>query len=261
MIDIIFIFNMITKRIIPCLDMTEGKVVKGIKFETFRDAGDPVVMAKKYDRQRADELVFLDITASVENRDILLEVVRRTAKEVMIPFSVGGGIRTVEDMRKILIAGADKVSINTGGFKDPGLFTKCANEFGSQCVVLSLDARKVNEDRWNVFINGGRMDTGVSAIDWAKKAVESGAGEILLTSIDTDGTKNGFNVELTKQVTKAVSVPVIASGGAGKLSDFCDILTDGGADAALAASVFHFGKYTISEVKNYLKQNNISVRE
>ena len=251
---------MITKRIIPCLDMTEGKVVKGIKFETFRRAGDPVSLAEKYDREGADELVFLDITASVENRDILLGVVRNTAKKVTIPFSVGGGIRTVEDMRKILIAGADKVSINTGGFKDPELFAKCANEFGSQCVVLSLDARKVGNN-WNVFINGGRTDTGVTALEWSQKAVAFGAGEILLTSIDTDGTKAGFNIELTKKVAKTVPVPIIASGGAGKLLDFKDILTEGGAYAALAASVFHFGKYTVSEVKMYLQKNKIQVRE
>ncbi len=252
---------MLTKRIIPCLDMTEGKVVKGVQFVNFRDAGNPVELAKEYDRQGADELVFLDITATVENRDILLDVVRRTAKQVTIPFSVGGGIRTVEDMRMILRAGADKISVNTGGFKNPQLITDCANEFGSQCVVLSLDARRVGKNRWNVFINGGRTDTGVSAIEWAKTATKLGAGEILLTSIDTDGTKNGFNIELTKRVSKAVSVPIIASGGAGKLDDFVDVFKQGKADAALAASLFHFGELTIQEVKDYLKIKGIAVRE
>lgn len=252
---------MLAKRIVPCLDMTQGKVVKGIQFVNFRDAGDPVKLAKKYSDEGADELVFLDITATVENRDILLDVVRRTAKEVTIPFSVGGGIRTVSDMRMVLRAGADKVSVNTGGFKNPKLITDCAKEFGSQCVVLSLDARKVGPNRWNVFINGGRTDTGVSAIDWAKKATKLGAGEILLTSIDTDGTKEGFNVELTKQVSQAVSVPIIASGGAGKLEDFLDIFKKGKADAALAASLFHFGELTIKEVKDYLKENGIPVRD
>lgn len=252
---------MLTKRIIPCLDMTEGKVVKGVQFVNFRDAGDPVELAKEYDKQGADELVFLDITATVENRDILLDVVRRTAKQVTIPFSVGGGIRSVEDMRMILRAGADKVSVNTGGFKNPQLITDCAKEFGSQCVVLSLDAKKVGKDRWNVFINGGRTDTGVSAIEWAKTATKLGAGEILLTSIDTDGTKKGFNVELTRRVSKAVSVPIIASGGAGKLDDFFEIFKKGKADAALAASLFHFGELTIQEVKDYLKDRGIAVRE
>lgn len=252
---------MITKRIIPCLDMTEGKVVKGIQFETFRDAGDPVVLAKRYDGEGADELVFLDITATVENRNILLDVVKKTAENVTIPFSVGGGIRTVADMRMILRAGADKVSVNTGGFKNPQLISECANEFGSQCVILSLDGRNVGENEWRVFINGGRTDTGVSAIDWAKKAVKLGAGEILLTSIDCDGTKKGYDVELTKRVSRAVTVPVIASGGAGKISDFADIFIKGEADAALAASLFHFGELTIQQVKDYLKKNNIPMRD
>ncbi len=250
---------MITKRIIPCLDMTEGKVVKGIQFVNFRDAGDPVKLAKKYDEQGADELVFLDITATIENRNILLDVVKRTAKEVTIPFSVGGGIRTVEDMRTILRAGADKVSINTRAFKNPKLITECANEFGSQCVVLSLDVKKVGGS-WNVFINGGRTDTGVSTTEWAKTATKLGAGEILLTSIDTDGTKKGFNVELTRKITQKVSVPIIASGGAGKLKDFLDIFKQGLADAALAASLFHFKELTISQVKNYLIKKKVQVR-
>lgn len=251
---------MLAKRIVPCLDMTQGKVVKGIQFVNFRDAGDPVKLAKKYSDEGADELVFLDITATVENRDILLDVVRRTAKEVTIPFSVGGGIRTVSDMRMILRAGADKVSVNTGAFKNPKLISDCAKEFGSQCVVLSLDAKKVGPKRWNVFINGGRTDTGVSAVDWAKKATKLGAGEILLTSIDTDGTKMGFNVELTRKVSEAVSVPVIASGGAGKIEDFVEIFKKGKADAALAASLFHFNQLTIQQVKDYLRERNIPVR-
>lgn len=251
---------MLTKRIIPCLDMTNGRVVKGIKFETFRDAGDPVELAARYDREGADELVFLDITATVENRDILLEVVEQTAKEVIIPFSVGGGVRTVDDMRMILLAGADKVSVNTGAFKNPKLISNCANAFGSQCVVLSVDVRKRGDNRWNVFINGGRTDTGVSAIDRARQAAALGAGEILLTSIDSDGTKNGFDVELTRRISQTVKVPVIASGGAGNLADFAKVLTDGCADAALAASLFHFGELTIAEVKNYLKKQKIPIR-
>jgi imidazole glycerol-phosphate synthase subunit HisF len=251
---------MLTKRIVPCLDMTEGKVVKGIQFVNFRDAGDPVELAKEYDKQGADELVFLDITATVENRDILLDVVERTAKQVTIPFSVGGGIRSVEDMRAILRAGADKVSVNSGAFRNPKLIAQCAKEFGSQCVVLSLDAKQVGKNRWNVFIDGGRTNTGMSAIEWAKKATELGAGEILLTSIDTDGMKQGFNVELTKRVTKVTKVPIIASGGAGKLEDFSEIFLEGNADAALAASLFHFGELTINDVKNYLKKKKINVR-
>ncbi len=251
---------MLTKRIIPCLDMTEGKVVKGIQFINFRDAGDPVILAKKYDEDGADELVFLDITATVENRNILLSVVERTAKQVTIPFSVGGGIRTVSDMQTILRAGADKVSLNSGAYKNPKLISDCANEFGSQCVVLSLDAKKVSSNRWNVFINGGRTDTQVSAETWAKQAVKLGVGEILLTSIDTDGMKQGFNVLLTKKISQAVTVPIIASGGAGKLDDFVEIFKLGNADAALAASLFHFKELTIKQVKNYLKNNNILVR-
>lgn len=251
---------MITKRIIPCLDMTQGKVVKGIQFVNFRNAGDPVKLAEEYDKQGADELVFLDITATVENRDILVKVVEETAKKVSIPFSVGGGIRTVEDMRMILKAGADKVSVNTGAFKNPGLIKKCAKTFGSQCVVLSLDAKMVKGNQWNVFINGGRTNTGVSVVSWAKRAVKLGAGEILLTSIDTDGTKTGFNIGLTTAVAKAVNVPIIASGGAGKIEDFYEIFEKGEADAALAASLFHFKELTIGQVKNYLRNKNIPVR-
>lgn len=251
---------MVTKRIIPCLDMTKGKVVKGIQFVNFRDAGDPVKLAQLYDREGADELVFLDITATVENRDILLDVVKRTAQNVSIPFSVGGGIRTVSDMQKILKAGADKVSINTGAFKKPNLIKKCAQTFGNQCVVLSLDAKKVGENQWNVFINGGTTDTNMSAFEWAKQAVKLGAGEILLTCIDTDGTKKGFNVELTRMISQSVNVPVIASGGAGKLEDFYKVFTEGEADAALAASLFHFNELRIKDVKKYLARKKIPVR-
>lgn len=250
-----------TKRIIPCLDMTEGKVVKGIQFVNFRDAGDPVEMAKIYNDAGADELVFLDITATVENRPILLDVVEKTAKEISIPFSVGGGVRTVEDVRQLLLAGADKVSINTGAVKNPKFISEAAREFGNQCIVLSLDARKVSSRQWNVFTDGGMKDSRISAVEWAKQATILGAGEILLTSIDQDGTKKGFDVELTRAVTDAVTVPVIASGGAGKMEDFFDVFTKGNADAALAASLFHFGELTIKNLKQYLKNNNISIRE
>lgn len=251
---------MLTKRIIPCLDMTQGKVVKGVQFETFRDAGDPVKLAKRYDEQGADELVFLDITATVENRNILLDIVRKTAKEVTIPFSVGGGVRTASDMEIILRAGADKVSVNTGAFKNPKLIAECANKFGSQATVLSLDARKVSPNYWNVFINGGRTNTAISAISWAKQATRFGTGEILLTSIDRDGTKKGFDLELTRQVSEAVGVPIIASGGAGTLNDFFQVFAKGKADAALAASLFHFGEIKIKKLKEFLQKKNIPIR-
>ncbi len=252
---------MTTKRIIPCLDMTEGKVVKGIQFVSFRDAGDPIALAKKYSDDGADELVFLDITATVENRPILLDVVANTAKKVNIPFSVGGGIRSVSDMRQLLLAGADKVSLNTGAVKNPKLITDCANAFGNQCVVLSLDAKASAPGQWNAWINGGTKDSGLSAVEWAKEAARLGAGEILLTSIDADGTKSGFAIELTRQVSRDVPVPVIASGGAGSMKDFLEIFRDGEADAALAASLFHFGELTIPELKRYLSAQNIAVRE
>lgn len=250
---------MITKRIIPCLDITQGKVVKGIQFANFRDAGDPVELAKDYDEQGADELVFLDITATRENRNILLDVVRKTAKKVTIPFSVGGGIRTTEDMRQVLRAGADKVSVNTGAFKRPEMIVECANTFGSQCVVLSLDAKKIN-NQWNVFINDGTTNTGITAIDWAKKAEKLGIGEILLTCIDTDGMKKGFNIELTKTISQKVNIPIIASGGAGSKKDFYEVFTKGCADAALAATLFHFGELKIQELKQYLEKKHIPVR-
>ncbi|MEK7592810.1 MAG: imidazole glycerol phosphate synthase subunit HisF [Patescibacteria group bacterium] len=250
-----------TKRIIPCLDMTEGKVVKGIQFKSFRDAGDPVEMAKKYSESGADELVFLDITATVENRPILLDVVRNTAINVSIPFSVGGGTRSVEDVRQLLLAGADKVSMNTGAVKNPTLISDAARQFGNQCVVLSLDAKKVASGQWNVFIKDGTVDSGLDAVEWVKQATSLGAGEILLTSIDQDGTKRGFDIELTRVVSNAVTVPVIASGGAGKMEDFVDIFTKGNADAALAASLFHFGELTINELKRYLEANKILIRK
>lgn len=252
---------MTTKRIIPCLDMTEGKVVKGIQFINFRDAGDPVVLAKRYSETGADELVFLDITATTQNRPILLDVVSRTAKNVTIPFSVGGGIRTVSDMRQILRAGADKVSVNTGAVTNPSLIVECAKTFGSQCVVLSLDAKEVGPGKWNAFIEGGMKDSGLDAVAWAKYATELGAGEILLTSIDQDGTKKGFNIALTRAVSRSVNVQVIASGGAGTKEDFRDIFTSGEADAALAASLFHFGELTIADLKTYLLTNNVPIRK
>lgn len=251
---------MITKRIIPCLDMTEGKVVKGIMFESFRDAGDPVELAALYDSQGADELVFLDITATVENRPILIDIVKRTAEEITIPFSVGGGIRSVNDMRQILMNGADKVSVNTGAVRSPQLIKECANTFGSQCVVLSLDAKRVGRNNWHAFIDGGNTDSGLSALDWAREAVRLGCGEILLTSIDQDGTKKGFAVELTEIISGAVSVPVIASGGGGKLSDFYEVFNKGKADAALAASLFHFKELTVGQVKEYLNKRGVLVR-
>jgi cyclase len=252
---------MTTKRIIPCLDMTEGNVVKGIQFVNFRDAGEPVELAKQYSETGADELVFLDITATTQNRPILLDVVSRTAKNVTIPFSVGGGIRSVRDMQQLLRAGADKVSLNTGAVTNPSLITDCANTFGSQCVVLSLDAKEIASGKWNAFIEGGMKDSKLDAVDWAKRATALGAGEILLTSIDQDGTKKGFNVALTKAVSEAVDVPIIASGGAGTARDFLDIFTLGQADAALAASLFHFGELTIRELKQYLLENNIPIRK
>lgn len=250
-----------SKRIIPCLDMTEGKVVKGIQFINFRDAGNPVERAKKYNDSGADELVFLDITATIQNRSILLDVVRNTAKSVSIPFSVGGGTRSVEDVRQLLLAGADKVSMNTGAVKNPNLISDSARKFGDQCIVLSLDAKKVASGRWNVFIKDGTVDSGLNAVEWAKQATSLGAGEILLTSIDQDGTKKGFDIELTRAVTNAVTVPVIASGGAGKMEDFYEVFMKGNADAALAASLFHFGELTINELKKYLNTKEIPIRK
>jgi cyclase len=249
----------LAKRIIPCLDVKEGRVVKGVNFVNLIDAGDPVENALVYDQQGADELVFLDITASYEKRGIMIDVVRRTAEQVFMPLTVGGGIRTVEDIRNLLNAGADKVSINTAAVKNPDLITQGAKLFGSQCIVVAIDAKRVG-DRWEVFIHGGRTPTGLDAVEWAKEVVERGAGEILLTSMDRDGTKEGYDVELTRRVSEAVSVPVIASGGAGKPEHFYEGLTKGKADAVLAASVFHFKELSIPELKRYLKDRGVWVR-
>lgn len=251
---------MLAKRIIPCLDVTKGRVVKGVKFLNIRDAGNPVALAKAYDKQNADELVFLDITASYEKRGIMENVVRKTARQVFIPFTVGGGIRTIEDIRNMLNAGADKVSLNTAAVKNPGILSEASEKFGSQCIVLAIDAKRKGNS-WEVYIYGGRKPTGVDAIKWAKKGAKLGAGEILLTSMDKDGTKEGFDLELTKRVSESVGVPVIASGGAGTLKHFLEVFTVGKADAALAASIFHYKKYTVKDIKDYLKKQGICVRE
>lgn len=251
-----------TKRIIPCLDVKNGRVVKGINFVGLVEVGDPVELAKKYNDQGADELVFLDITATHEGRSIMREVVERTAKQIFIPFTVGGGIKTIEDIGEILRAGADKVSLNSAAVRDKSLIKKGADYFGSQCIVLAVDAKKRNDNTgWNVVINGGRIDTGLDALEWIKEGVELGAGEILLTSMDADGTKQGFDIELTRIVSQLVNVPVIASGGCGVLEHFKDVFVKGDADAALAASLFHYGELTVSEVKEYLSKNDIAVRE
>ena len=250
---------MLAKRIVPCLDVDKGRVVKGVKFVEFRDAGDPVELGKFYSDQGADELVFLDITASHEERKTMRNVVEKVAKEVFIPFTVGGGISELEDIRDLLRAGADKVSINSSAVKNPEIISQGANDFGSQCIVLAIDAKRKNNS-WEVFVNGGRVPTGMDAIEWAKTGVKKGAGEILLTSMDADGTKNGYDVELTRRISEQVSIPVIASGGAGKLEDFKDVFEKGKADAALAASLFHFKELTIQEVKEYLYKQDIPVR-
>ena len=251
---------MLTKRIIPCLDVKSGRVVKGTNFVGLRDAGDPVELAKKYDEERADELVFLDITASHEGRSTMVEVAKNCAAQVFIPFTVGGGIRTVDDMRVMLKAGADKISVNSAAIKNPALISEGAKKFGSQCIVLAVDAKNCGEDKWEVYINGGRTPTGLDCLEWIKKGVALGAGEILLTSMDADGTKDGYDIPLTRAVSESVNVPVIASGGAGELEHFLKVLIDGKADAVLAASVFHYGKYTIRQVKEYLKKYGVEVR-
>jgi len=250
---------MLTKRIIPCLDVRDGRTVKGTNFVNLRDAGDAVELAKFYSANGADELVFLDITATVEKRRTLSELVKRVAAEINIPFTVGGGIKTVEDIEILLSAGADKVSINTSAVKNPNILSDAARQFGSQCVVLAIDAKKVGND-WRVYLNGGRVETDLDAIEWAKRGVDSGAGEILLTSMDADGTKNGFEIELTRLVSETVNVPVIASGGAGVAEHFVEIFTEGKADAGLAASIFHFREIEIPALKNYLREQNIEVR-
>ena len=250
-----------TKRIIPCLDVHGGRVVKGVNFVNLRDAGDPVEIAGAYDRAGADELVFLDITASSDARKTVVDMVRRVAEKVFIPFTVGGGIRTVEDFRAILREGADKISVNSAAINTPRLIADAADKFGSQCVVVAIDAkRRSDKSGWNVYKNGGRIDTGLDVLEWAQKAQKLGAGEILLTSMDCDGTKAGYDIELTRAVSDLVSIPVIASGGAGTLEHFREALTEGGADAALAASLFHYKELEIAQVKEYLKENGVPVR-
>ncbi|HID79641.1 MAG TPA: imidazole glycerol phosphate synthase subunit HisF [Aquifex aeolicus] len=251
---------MLAKRIIPCLDVDKGRVVKGIKFKRLRDAGDPVEVAKAYEEQGADELVFLDITASAQERQIMLDVVREVAQTIFMPFTVGGGVRTLEDIRKLLEAGADKVSINTAGVKNPSLIYEAAKRFGSQCIVVAIDARRRRSGGWEVFIHGGRTPTGLDTIEWAKRVEGLGAGEILLTSMDRDGTKEGYDIELTGAVASAVKIPVIASGGAGRKEHFYEAFTEGKADACLAASLFHFKELTVGELKRYLKDKGIHLR-
>ncbi|QGT98820.1 Imidazole glycerol phosphate synthase cyclase subunit [Candidatus Syntrophocurvum alkaliphilum] len=248
------------KRIIPCLDVHNGRVVKGINFENLRDAGDPVELAAFYDKEGADELVFLDISASLEERKTMVDVVRKTAKEVSIPFAVGGGISSIEDIKKILDAGADKISINSAAVKNPELITEASNKFGSQCIVVAIDACLADDNKWEVYINGGKKSTGLDAIEWAKKVEKLGAGEILLTSKDKDGTKDGYDVELTALISESVSIPVVASGGAGNLEHLYDAVDKGKADAVLCASIFHYREYTVKEAKEYLSSKGVPVR-
>ncbi len=254
----------LAKRIIPCLDVDNGRVVKGVKFVDIRDAGDPVEIARRYDREGADEITFLDITASSDNRETMVHVVEQVAGEVFIPLTVGGGIRTLNDIRRMLNAGADKVGINTAAVFNPEFVRQAAERFGSQCIVVAIDAKKVSMDgqvnRWEIFTHGGRKATGLDAIDWAKKMVEYGAGEILLTSMDQDGTREGFDLQLTRAISEVVSVPVIASGGVGNLDHLAEGVTEGKADAVLAASIFHFGEYTIEQAKQRLAASGIEVR-
>ncbi len=250
-----------TKRIIPCLDVNRGRVVKGVNFVDLKDAGDPVEIGRAYDKAGADELVFLDITASSDARGTVVDMVRKVAETVFIPFTVGGGIRTVEDFKILLREGADKISINSSAINTPGLISDAADKFGSQCVVVAIDAkRRADGGGWNIYKNGGRVDVGIDALEWAQKVEKLGAGEILLTSMDCDGTKAGYDLELTRAVADAVSIPVIASGGAGTLGHFFEALTEGGADAALAASLFHYKELTIKEVKEYLRERRVPVR-
>jgi cyclase len=254
---------MLAKRVIPCLDVDRGRVVKGTNFLNLRDAGDPVSVAARYEQEGADELVFLDITASHEGRDIMLDVVRRTAEQIFMPLTVGGGIRTVEDIRALLLAGCDKVSINSAAVRDPEFVRAAALRFGSQCIVVNIDPKRVQRDGreiWEVHINGGRISAGLEAVAWAKQVEELGAGEIVLTSMDADGTKDGYDLEITAAVSAAVSIPVVASGGAGRPEHLADAVTIGKADAALAASIFHFGEYTIQETKRIMAQRGVPVR-
>ncbi len=250
---------MLAKRIIPCLDVDAGRVVKGTKFVNLRDAGDPVELGKRYDEQGADELVFLDITASSDNRQTVVQMVRRVAKEIFIPFTVGGGIRTVQDIQTLLRAGADKVSVNTAAVQNPALVEQASEEFGSQCIVVAIDAKRTGKS-WNVFVKGGRQDTGQDAVAWAKEVERLGAGEILLTSMDRDGTKAGYDLDLTRTISGALNIPVIASGGAGSLQSLAEVFKSGNADAALAASIFHNGEYSVKDVKQYLRTKGIEVR-
>ena len=252
---------MLTKRIIPCLDVNNGRVVKGVNFVNLRDAGDPVAVAAAYDKAGADEVVFLDITASSDNRNTVVDMVRRVAENVFIPFTVGGGIRSVEDFKVLLREGADKISINSSAINTPQLISDAADKFGSQCVVVAIDARRREDGSgWNIYKNGGRIDVGIDAVEWAMKVEKLGAGEILLTSMDCDGTKAGYDLELTKQIAENVSIPVIASGGAGTKEHFYEALTEGKADAALAASLFHYKELEIMDLKNYLAGRGVSVR-
>lgn len=252
---------MFTKRIIPCLDVNNGRVVKGVNFVNLKDAGDPVEVAAEYDRAGADELVFLDITASSDARKTVVDMVRRVAEKVFIPFTVGGGIRTVDDFREILREGADKISVNSAAINNPGLISEAADKFGSQCVVVAIDAKRREDGTgWNIYKNGGRIDTGIDAVEWAERVHELGCGEILLTSMDCDGVKKGYDIELTRTIASAVPIPVIASGGAGAKEHFYDALTEGKADAALAASLFHYKELEICDLKQYLAQRGISMR-
>jgi len=251
---------MISKRIIPCLDVNKGRVVKGVGFLNLRDAGDPVELAEFYDREGADEVVFLDITASHEMRKTVVELASRTAEKVFIPYTIGGGISSVEDIREILRKGADKVSINTAAVTDPGLIKAASSMFGSQCIVVAIDAKQKGPQSWEVFIHGGRTPTGIDALDWAKKMQRLGAGEILLTSMDKDGTKDGYDIELTANIVSAVNIPVIASGGAGRLEHSRDVFIKANADAALVASIFHYGEFSVKQAKEYLKSCGIDVR-
>lgn len=252
---------MYAKRIIPCLDLKDGRVVKGTNFVGLRDAGDPVEAAIEYNKQGADELVLLDITASSDARDIMVDIVTRVARSIFIPFTVGGGIRTVDDFTAILRAGADKVSVNSAALKNPQIISDAAYKFGSQCVVVAMDAKRTEKGNWTLYLNGGRVDTGIDALEWAKKVESFGAGEILLTSMDCDGVKEGYDLELTRTISENVHIPVIASGGAGKMSHFYDAFTDGKADAVLAASLFHFKEITVPELKDYLSDRGIPVRK
>ncbi len=251
---------MYTKRIIPCLDINDGRVVKGVNFVNLRDAGDPVEVAKAYDKEGADEVVFLDITASSDHRKTVVDLVRRVAEQLFIPFTVGGGIRSVDDFREVLREGADKVAVNSAAINNPELISEAAEKFGSQCVVLAMDAKRKDDGSWTVYKNGGRVDVGLDALEWAKKAEKLGAGEILLTSMDADGTKNGYDLELTRVIADSVDIPVIASGGAGKKEHFLEALTEGHAEAALAASLFHYKELSIQEVKGFLKDSGVNVR-